>query len=292
MNIAIFGKSLQDENLDLIQSLFDKLQSLNHFLLVYEPFYQKIKDKISFAGEPKTFREHTEIRSNADYLFSIGGDGTLLDTITLVRDSGIPIMGINLGRMGFLSSVSRDRIESAIEQVMKKNYTIDRRTLLRLDTPNKLFGNLNYALNELSVYRKEPLSMIKIQAYVDGELLNSYWADGLIIATPTGSTAYSLSNGGPIILPHCRNFVITPIATHNLTVRPVVIPDGSEIRIKVVGRIKDYFVSLDSRSMPVESSAELKIVREDFFVNLIQLKDEHYFTTIREKLLWGLDIRN
>jgi len=292
MNIAIFGKSIQDGNWGYLQQLFDKLNSTEANLLVYEPFYQRIKDQVGVGNDIKFFKSHGEIKEHVDYLFSIGGDGTLLDTITLVQDSGIPILGINLGRMGFLSSVSKEKIDKAIDHIIQKKYYLDRRTLLRLETPNRLFGDLNYALNELTIYRKEPLSMLKIQAYVDGDFLNSYWADGLIISTPTGSTAYSLSTGGPIILPHCSNFVITPIATHNLTVRPVVIPDSSKIRIKVVGRINDYFVSLDSRSLPVESSVELTIVREGFNINLVQLEDENYFNTIREKLMWGLDIRN
>jgi NAD+ kinase len=292
MNIAIFGKSLQDENWGYLQQLFDKLDAIESKLLLYEPFYHRIKNQVELAQEARLFNDHREIKGQVDYLFSIGGDGTLLDTITLVQDSAIPILGINLGRMGFLSSVSKEKIDSAIDQIVKRKYSIDKRTLLRLETPNRLFGDLNYALNELTIYRKQPLSMLKIQAYVDDEFLNSYWADGLIISTPTGSTAYSLSTGGPIILPHCSNFVITPIATHNLTVRPVVIPDSSKIRIKVVGRINDYFVSLDSRSLPVESSVELTIVKEEFNINLVQLEDENYFNTIREKLMWGLDIRN
>ncbi|MBM3436338.1 MAG: hypothetical protein FJY07_09015 [Bacteroidetes bacterium] len=169
---------------------------------------------------------------------------------------------------------------------------MDERTLLNLRTSENLFGNLNYAINEVSVYKKYPSSMLKIQAYVDGEFLNSYWADGLLIATPTGSTAYSLSSGGPIILPQARSFVITPIATHNLTVRPLVIPDNCEIKIKVVGRVGEFFVSLDSRSISCDSSTELLVRKEDFIINLVQLDDESYFKTIREKLMWGLDLRN
>ena len=160
------------------------------------------------------------------------------------------------------------------------------------ETSEDIFGDLNYALNEVSFYRKSPLTMLKIQAFVDDDFVNSYWADGLIISTPTGSTAYSLSNGGPIILPGSQNFVITPIATHNLTVRPIVIPDSSKIRIKVVGRVKDFYVNLDSRSVQVNSSYEFFIKREEFKIKLLQLEDESYFRTIREKLLWGLDIRN
>ncbi len=292
MKVAIFGKAYSKENKVYLQQMVDELLSRNISLLLYEPYYKKIKDSITINQNLSFFNDNNGIKGNADFLFSIGGDGTLLDTITFVQDSSIPILGINLGRMGFLSSVSKDRINEAIDQLLANKFKLDQRTLLRLKTPDNLFGNLNYALNEFTVYKKDPLSMLKIQAYINDEFLNSYWADGLIISTPTGSTAYSLSLGGPIILPGSQNFVITPIAPHNLTVRPIVIPDNSQIKIKVVGRSKEFFVSLDSRSLPVDSSIELTIKREDFKINLIQLEDESYFNTIREKLMWGLDIRN
>lgn len=292
MNIAIFGKSFSKENNEYIQQLIDKLESRDISLFFYEPFYKELKDYISLKPETQVFTSHDEIIGKVDFLFSIGGDGTLLNTITLIRDSGIPILGINLGRMGFLSSISKEKIDAAIEQLLNKRFKLDQRTLLRLETPNNIFGDLNYALNEMAVYKKYPFSMLKIQAYVNNEYLNSYWADGLIVATPTGSTAYSLSAGGPIVLPHSQNFLITPIATHNLTVRPIVIPDNSQIKIKIVGRTKEFFVGLDSRSEIVDSSVELTVKKEKFKLNLIQLEDENYFTTIREKLMWGLDVRN
>ena len=292
MKIAIFGKSLPEENKDYIRQLFQKLESVGVSLIIYEPFYKKLKKYISLKPGISVFNDHNGLNGDIDFLFSIGGDGTLLDTITFVHNSGIPILGINLGRMGFLSSVSKEKIGQAVDQLLNGRFKLDQRTLLMLETRNNLFGELNYALNELTVYKKDPFSMLKIQAYVNDEFLNSYWADGLIVATPTGSTAYSLSNGGPIILPRSQNFVITPIATHNLTVRPIVIPDNSEIKIKVVGRIKEFFVSLDSRSEAVDSSVELTVKKENFNINLIRLEDEKYFKTIRDKLMWGLDIRN
>lgn len=292
MRVAIFGKVYASENKGYIQQLVDKLESHHISLMFYEPFFNKIKDDITTNSAPLLFNSNEGLRNKVDYLFSIGGDGTVLDTITYVQNSGIPILGINLGRMGFLSSVSKDQIESALDLFVQKKYKLDHRTLIRLETEGDIFGELNYALNECTVYKKDPFSMLKIQAFVNGELLNSYWADGLIVSTPTGSTAYSLSNGGPIILPRSQNFVITPIATHNLTVRPIVIPDSSEIRIKVTGRIKEFFVSLDSRSKAIDASLELSLVKEEFKVNLIQLENESYFKTIREKLLWGIDLRN
>lgn len=292
MRIALFGKILPDENIRYLQQVIKALETNNVDIIFYDKLYAIVKDKVLLKQSIQVFKTHEDIRSNVDYLFSIGGDGTLLDTLCYVRDSGIPILGINLGRMGFLSSISKDRIGQAINQLVKKKYKLDKRSLINIKTSEDLFGDLNYALNEISFYRKSPYSMLKIQAFVDDDFVNSYWADGLIISTPTGSTAYSLSNGGPIILPGSQNFVITPIATHNLTVRPIVIPDSSKIRIKVVGRVKEFYVNLDSRSVLVNSSFEFFIKKEEFKINLLQLEDESYFRTIREKLMWGLDIRN
>jgi len=292
MNIAIFSKSFPEENATYVQQIIKGLEAQKTGLLIYEPFYQKIRNHVVIKQEVKVFKSYDDIASKVDYLFSIGGDGTLLDTITHVRDSGIPILGINLGRMGFLSSISKDRIGQAIEKLNKGKFNLDKRVLIRLNSSKNLFGEVNYALNEVSMYRKSPQSMLKIQAYIDGEFLNSYWADGLIVSTPTGSTAYSLSNGGPIILPGSQNFVITPIASHNLTVRPIVIPDSSEIRIKVVGRNPEFHINLDSHSVITDNSVDFTIKKEKFKINLIQLEGESYFKTIREKLLWGLDIRN
>lgn len=292
MNIAIFGKSVADKDTEHIRRLIEVLDRKKAKMIFYEPFYDKIKPILERDGSPAVFNSHEELVNQVDYLFSIGGDGTLLDTLAYIRNSGIPVLGINLGRMGFLSSISRERIQSAFDQLFEKRYALDKRTLIRLQSKSDYFGEMNYALNEVSVYRKSPLSMLKIEAYVDEEFLNAYWADGLIVATPTGSTAYSLSTGGPIIVPGSSNFVITPIATHNLTVRPIVIPDSSKIRIKVVGRTSEFYINLDSRSAIAKSGTEFIIMREEFRLNLIQLEDESYFETIRNKLMWGLDIRN
>jgi NAD+ kinase len=216
----------------------------------------------------------------------------MLDTIALVRDSGIPILGVNLGRLGFLSSINRERIIPAINGLVKENYKIDKRTLIRIKKPEGLFGDVNYALNDITIYKKEPMTMITIRVYVDDEFLNSYWADGLLIATPTGSTAYSLSCGGPILTPDSNNLVITPIANHNLSVRPVVIPDSSIVKVQVLGRNNSCFVGLDSRSESIDSSMEVSVQKADFKINLVQMADENFFNTIRDKLMWGLDLRN
>lgn len=292
MKIGLFGKSFTDDGVIYLQQLIDKLKIVNCKLTIYEPFLEKIRHKVSIHCPVETFKTHLELKHHADILLSIGGDGTLLDTISYVRDSGIPVLGVNLGRLGFLSSISREDILPAIDMVMAGEYTLEQRTLLSLASPEGLFGDLNYALNELSITKTDTNSLAVVAVHVNGKFLNTYWADGLIVATPTGSTAYSLSCYGPIITPGSENFVITPIASHNLTVRPIVIPDHQEIKLTVSGRNKFYQVGLDSRYKTISNSVELTIKRAGFKVNLIQLPNKDFFTTIREKLLWGKDQRN
>jgi len=202
------------------------------------------------------------------------------------------VAGINMGRLGFLSSTSRHEISRAVTDLLEGRYTIDARSLIRLESHQGLFGDINYGLNEASVYKNVPNSMISVHAWVDGTFLNSYWADGLIIATPTGSTAYSLSCGGPIIAPGCANFLVTPIASHNLTVRPIVIPDSSELRIRVDAGGRDYNISLDSRMETLSAETEFILRKARFSFNLVRLPDQSFFRTIRDKLAWGLDVRN
>ena len=292
MVIAIFGRTVSPENLKYVQRVVDKLILKKCRLTIYKPFFEILRDKVEFPDEVEFFADHKDIESKVDFLFSIGGDGSILDALTMVRDSGIPIMGINIGRLGFLSSIAKDEILPAIDKVLDQDYKIDDRTLVRLSQPKDLFGEMNYALNELTITRKDTTSLIVLHVYIDGMFLNSYWADGLIIATPTGSTAYSLSSGGPILTPGSENFVLTPIAPHNLTVRPVVIPDKSKIRIIVEGREEQFLVSLDSRRAIIYSNFELIVEKADFKVNIVQMKGKDFFMTIREKLKWGLDARN
>lgn len=292
MKIALFGKNFADDRFFYFQQLIEKLEQCGISVMIYAPFYNFVKNKAIFTEIPEIFADYHQLPGNADFLFSIGGDGTMLDSISLLRDSGIPLMGINLGRMGFLSSISKSEIGLAIDAIRRHDYSLNKRSLLSVETPGNLFGELNYGLNEFTINKKDSGSMILVHVFVDDLLLNSYWADGLIIATPTGSTAYSLSCNGPIITPESENFVITPIAPHNLTVRPVVIPDKSVIKIKVDGRMSQYMVGLDSRSAVIESSAELFVRKAPFCVNLVQRTNDNFFTTIRQKLLWGHDIRN
>lgn len=291
MKIAIYGRVFTEKYDERIQQLFDILKSKNAELVVFEKFFQFLKKRINIPDYP-TFEAHNLNSSNADVMLSIGGDGTLLDTLVFVRDSGIPIIGVNTGRLGFLSTISLLEIEQAIDALTNNEYTLDKRNLLRLETKNQLFGDQNFALNELTVHKKDSSSMIAIHAYLNGEYLNTYWADGLIVSTPTGSTAYSLSCGGPIIIPGSENFIITPIAPHNLNVRPIVMPSSNTITLKLEGRSKQYLVALDSRTETIDSSVELAIKKESFQVNLIRLNHHNFLSTLRNKLMWGLDLRN
>ncbi len=292
MRIAVFGKTISDENQPYIQQLISKLENVGAELIIYESFFKNIAPMVEFKKEERVFNKHLDIKDKIDFLFSIGGDGTFLETVDLVRDSGVPILGINIGRLGFLSSISKEEINYSIDCICNSSYNIEKRALIKLTKPKSLFGDLNYALNEFTISRKESTSLIVIHVYVDDKIVNSYWADGLIVCTPTGSTAYSLSCGGPIVTPGSENFLITPIATHNLTVRPVVIRDDSIIRIKAEGRDRSFFISLDSRFTTIDAEQEVIVEKADFTINLVQMKQKNFFTTIRDKLNWGLDKRN
>lgn len=292
MKIALFGTTFSDNFNKYIQHLINKLEAEKIQICVEESFLEFIKEKLRFKNEIVTFKNHEELKIQADILFSIGGDGTLLKAASYVRDSNIPIMGINTGRLGFISSIAPDQIDEAINDLLKNNYKTDRRTLLTLTTSNNLFKNKNFALNEVAIVKKDTSSMVKIDAYVDNEFLNTYWADGLIVSTPTGSTGYSLSCGGPIIMPGTNNIIITPIAQHNLNVRPIVINDNSIIKLKVEDRDQLALVSLDSCSRAFDSSIELIIKKADFRITLIEPQGNSFTSTIRHKLMWGIDKRN
>jgi len=292
MRIALFGIEFYEKSHKIYQSIIDKLEREHCEISVNQVFYDKIKSKLHFKNKVKIFTSYEDIVGKIDVFFSIGGDGTMLESVTYIRDSGIPILGVNLGRLGFLSSVSRDEIIGAIDAVLANNYILNKRTLLKLSESENLFGDLSFALNELSIHKKDNLSMIVVHVYINDQFLNSYWSDGLIISTPTGSTGYSLSVGGPIVAPGSENFIISPIATHNLTVRPFVIPDDSVIKLKVTGRSQSFMVGLDSRYETINSSIELEVSKCDFHINLIQMSNRSFYDTIREKLKWGVDVRN
>jgi len=292
MTIAIFGSPYPEHFSKYIQHLIKKLETEHINLIIEEEFSVFLKNNIRFNKSINTFNSYETLQNKADFLFSIGGDGTLLKAVTYVRDSEIPILGINTGRLGFISSVSSDQIDEAITDILKGNYKINERILLELSTSKKLFKDKNFALNEVAVSKKDTSSMIRIDAYVDDEFLNTYWADGLVVSTPTGSTGYSLSCGGPIIMPGTNNIIITPNAPHNLNVRPIVIDGDSIIKLKVEDREQLALVSLDSRSRAFDSETELLIKKASFKTKLVQPQNNSFISTIRHKLMWGLDKRS
>ena len=237
MRVALYGRTINAGSLPHVQRVVDKLLESNIQLLIHRDFYSLLKEHINFKSVSiELFEHNASLANKADFLFSIGGDGTLLDTLAFIRNSGIPIMGINTGRLGFLSTVSIPEIEMSIEALVNKKYDLDERSLIKFETSSKLFGDLNFALNEITIHKKDSSSMISIHAYLNGVFINTYWADGLIVSTPTGSTAYSLSCGGPIMVPQSENFIVTPIAPHNLNVRPIIVSSKDSLTLKVEGR--------------------------------------------------------
>ena len=292
MTIAIFGSPYPEHFSKYIQHLIKKLEAEHIKLIIEEEFSIFLENNIRFNKSITNFNSYETLKNKADFLLSIGGDGTLLKAVTYVRESEIPIMGINTGRLGFISSISADQIDDAITDILKGNYKINERTLLELSSDKNLFKEKNFALNEVAVSKKDTSSMIRIDAYVDDEFLNTYWADGLVVSTPTGSTGYSLSCGGPIIMPGTNNIIITPNAPHNLNVRPIVIDDNSVVKLKIEDRDQLALVSLDSRSRAFDSETELIIKKANFKVRLVQPQNNSIIKTIRHKLMWGLDKRS
>lgn len=294
MKVAIFGQFYQNTTSPIIERLFSFLEK-NKVEIVLERNFASILSENNFTIKHYTqFNSYLDLNSSFDMLISVGGDGTFLKAATLVRNSGIPILGINAGRLGFLATVQQDNIEVFFQLILEKKYNISKRTLLSLTcTPDvEAISELNFAMNEVTVSRKDTTSMITIETYLNGEYLNSYWADGLIISTPTGSTGYSMSCGGPILTPEADCLVITPIAPHNLNARPLVIPDNTEVRLKVSGREENYLVSLDSRIAAVKNEAILTIKKTPYKINMVEIPEETFLKTLRNKLLWGEDKRN
>ena len=294
MKIAIFGQYYQNDTRPIIKDIFVFFNSNHVELVIEESFLEILYEEEIVKKEYKTFATYKDLNSSFDLLISIGGDGTILRAITYVRNSGIPILGVNAGRLGFLAKVQKENIETFLQLILDKNYTVSKRTLLSIESnpKNDEIKEINFALNEISVSRKDTTSMITVETYLNGEYLTSYWADGLIISTPTGSTGYSLSCGGPVLTPDVKSFVITPIAPHNLNARPLVIPDKTEIILKVSGREAHYLVSLDSRIATMNNETILTIKKTPFKINMVEIQDETFLKTLRNKLLWGMDKRN
>ena len=293
MKIAIYGQFYNKNSLIYIDSLLDVLIKKSISFYIESKFYQAILD-VHPEVNPAKYKSFTTLDNTYDLLISIGGDGTILRAITYVKDLNIPIVGINSGRLGFLATIQKDEIEKAVNEIINGNFKISERNVLSIETSpkNNNFVELNFALNEITVSRKNTTSMITVETHLNDEYLTSYWADGLIVSTPTGSTGYSLSCGGPVIIPESHNFILTPIAPHNLNARPLVIPDTTEIKLKVSGREDNYLVSLDSRIATLENNTTVLIKKADFTIKMIELQDESFLVTLRKKLLWGEDKRN
>jgi len=292
MKVAIYGIKFQPSVIPYVDQLFKLLRSRNIEIWVFKEFDYFLSSYME-CGSREVFLNRFDLPPDVNFMLSLGGDGTMLSAVSILRDSEIPVTGINLGRLGFLASINKDHIETALDSLLNQEYSIEKRTLLSVEAQGaKLFNGNSFALNDITILKRGSSAMITVNVYLNRELLNAYWADGIIFATPTGSTAYSLSCGGPIILPGSGNFVITPISPHNLNVRPLVISDNDILTIEIESRSDTFLLSCDSRTIDLKPDVKLKISKANFTINLIRLKDESFFSTLRQKLLWGLDTRN
>lgn len=292
MKAAIYSRIMEEDQQENVQIFFDELEKQMIEPVIFRQFYEQIKHIIRLPSDTTVFSLSEDLTDEVEFIISLGGDGTLLDTVTLVRDKNISIMGINFGRLGFLASIGQDEVKKAVKAIANRTYIVDKRTLIHLDADLPLFGNVPYALNEFALHKRDTASMIKIHTYLNGEFLNTYWADGLIMATPTGSTGYSLSCGGPIVFPESGSFVITPVAPHNLNVRPLIVPDDNIISFEVESRSENIICSLDSRREIVGKNVSLAVKKESFSINLLRLSENSFLQTLHNKLTWGLDKRN
>ncbi len=292
MKAAIYSRVLEKEQHTDVQLFFDELAEQKIEPVIFKSFCDQLNGHITLPKKSETFSFAEDLTDEIEFMISLGGDGTLLDTVTLVRDKPITIMGINFGRLGFLASIGRDEVKTAVQAIAKRTYITDTRTMIHLDASIPMFGNVPYALNEFSIHKRDVAAMIKIHTYLNGEFLNTYWADGLIVATPTGSTGYSLSCNGPIVFPETGNFVINPVAPHNLNVRPIIVPDNNIVSFEIESRSEQIICALDSRREIISKDVQLAVKKESFDINLLRLSENNFLQTLRNKLTWGLDKRN
>ncbi len=291
MKLAIHGHSFRNDVKHLIEEMFDELEKREVEIQVSENFYTFI-EQVGIHRKINNIYKNNEDLFEADFLFSLGGDGTLLESVTHVGDKEIPILGVNTGRLGFLATISPSELKVTIDNLFKGYYKIDERMLLNVEANKDIFDGINFGLNEFTITKRDTSSMIVVHTYIDGEYLNSYWADGLIVSTPTGSTGYSLSCGGPVVLPQSSNFIIAPVSPHNLNVRPLIVSDTSVISFGIEGRSKNFLVSLDSRSRVIDATAQIAVRKEKFKARLVKATEDNFLNTLRAKLSWGLDVRN
>lgn len=292
MNVALYGKKINKQTAAHYVQFLAILSDLGWNPILEKELKDQLVKKVGIAANCDTFSDKSAFKTGIDLAFSIGGDGTFIKMVSYIRDSGVPILGINTGRLGFLANIPTDKLVETMELVKKEEYVFQKRSLMKVETESNLFGDDNIALNEVTLHKKDAASMITVHASIDDNYLNSYWADGLIVGTPTGSTAYNLSCGGPIVTPGCQIHLLTPIAPHNLNVRPMVVPDHMPIKLKVEGRERKYLISLDGNSKNISQGEEVTILKADFMINVIKFKDNNFLDTIRNKMMWGLDKRN
>lgn len=291
MKIAIYsrgGETVRQEDLVL---LLDELEKHKITCYIHSYYYEQIRH-LFLPDQYPTFTNAGDLDNSFECIISMGGDGTLLDTLTFMGNSNIPVLGINFGRLGFLATIGKHELVHTVNALANHTYVIDKRSLIHLDASVPLFGKTPYALNEFAIHKRDTSSMIRIHTYLNGEFLNTYWADGIIVSTPTGSTGYSLSCNGPVLFPDSASFVITPVAPHNLNVRPIVIPDDSIVSFEVEGRTDQFICALDSRREIVTKDIQLAVKKETFKISLIRLSENSFLQTLRNKLSWGLDKRN
>ena len=292
MKVAIYSRGLDFEQENPLLLLLEELTRFDTTLLIFHSLLDQFTLPQHLYEKVIPFTSSEDLDSEIDFLISLGGDGTLLDTVTLVKDKNIPILGINFGRLGFLASISKEDLATAVDSLINHTYLIDKRSLIHLDSNESLFGESPFALNEFAIHKRDISPMVKIHTYLNGEFLNSYWADGLIVSTPTGSTGYNMSCNGPILFPESSSFVITPVAPHNLNVRSIVVPDTNVISFEVESRADQVICALDARREIVNKTIQLAVKREKFCINLIRLNENSFLSTLRSKLTWGLDKRN
>lgn len=292
MNVAIYGKKVTKQTIEVYNEFLGILKDFGWNPVLEKKLKEQLVAKDGLPTSFDEFSSHGDFKSGIDLSVSIGGDGTFIKNVQFIRDSNVPVIGINTGRLGFLSNISRDKMEEAMDMVHQKKYVHQKRSLLRIETEDDILGDENIAVNELALQKKDTSSMITVHAELEDKYLNSYWADGLIVATPTGSTAYSLSCGGPIITPGCQVHILTPIAPHNLNVRPMVVPDHMPIKLKVEGRHRTCLMSVDGNSVSVKQGEVVEVHKADFMINVIKLEDNNFLDTIRNKMYWGQDERN
>lgn len=292
MQVAIYGRNFHSSARENVATLFSRLKSMNVDVFVFKPFFEFLQSKSGLR--PKVaglFESHVDLPAGLDFLFSVGGDGTFLETVSIVHDSGIPVVGLNTGRLGFLSYISQDTLEESLDSLFSGGYDVEERILLEVNSSGKDLRQLNVALNEVQIY-KNTTKLITVHVHVDEEFLSSYWADGVILSTPTGSTAYNLSVGGPIVVPESDSIVLSPIAPHNLTVRPLVLPAKAKVQFSVDTREDHYQLALDSRSEDIPVADQITVQKAAYGLKMVRIENNSFYSTLRNKLMWGIDKRN